>query len=124
MSTPIKTEEKSVTRQVVAMSGGVDSSVAAALLAEAGHDVVGVTLNLAGDTSRCCSLDDVEDARRVAEELGIRFFVANYTERFQAESHRGFCRQLPRGADADSLRGLQQKLQVRLPHGESLGLRG
>lgn len=84
MSTPIKTEEKG-TRQVVAMSGGVDSSVAAALLAEAGYDVVGVTLNLAGDTSRCCSLDDVEDARRVAEELGIRFFVANYTERFQAE---------------------------------------
>ncbi|MEE3326994.1 MAG: tRNA 2-thiouridine(34) synthase MnmA [Myxococcota bacterium] len=72
-------------RQVVAMSGGVDSSVAAALLVEAGHEVVGVTLNLAGDSSRCCSLDDVEDARRVAEGLGIRFFVANYTERFNKE---------------------------------------
>ena len=70
----------SSSRQVIAMSGGVDSSVAAALLAEAGHEVVGVTLNLAGDPSRCCSLDDVEDARRVAEGLGIRFFVANYTE--------------------------------------------
>ena len=75
----------SSSRQVIAMSGGVDSSVAAALLAEAGHEVVGVTLNLAGDTSRCCSLDDVEDARRVAEGLGIRFFVANYTEQFQKE---------------------------------------
>ena len=72
-------------RQLIAMSGGVDSSVAAALLVEAGHEVVGVTLNLAGDSSRCCSLDDVEDARRVAEDLGIRFFVANYTERFQSE---------------------------------------
>jgi len=72
-------------RVLVAMSGGVDSSLAAALLVEAGHEVVGVTMNLAGAGSRCCSLDDAEDARRVAERLGIRFYVANYRDRFRAE---------------------------------------
>lgn len=72
-------------RVLVAMSGGVDSSLAAALLVEAGHEVVGVTMHLAGDTSRCCSLDDADDARRVAERLGIRFYVASYGERFRSE---------------------------------------
>ena len=72
-------------RVVVAMSGGVDSSVAAALIAETGVDAVGITLHLAGSASRCCSLDDVDDARRVADSLGLRFFVANETERFREE---------------------------------------
>jgi tRNA-specific 2-thiouridylase len=72
-------------RIVVAMSGGVDSSVAAALLVEAGHEVIGVTLRLVGDASRCCSLDDAEDARRVAERLGIRFYVADYADAFRRE---------------------------------------
>jgi tRNA-specific 2-thiouridylase len=72
-------------RIVVGMSGGVDSSVAAALLVEQGHEVIGVTMHLAGSTSRCCSLDDADDARRVAEQLGIRFFVANYTREFREE---------------------------------------
>jgi len=72
-------------RVVVAMSGGVDSSVAAAMLVDEGYEVVGITLHLAGERSRCCSLDDADDARRVAERLGIRFYVANYTERFRAE---------------------------------------
>jgi tRNA-specific 2-thiouridylase len=72
-------------RAVVAMSGGVDSSVAAALVAESGDEVIGVTLHLAGSASRCCSLDDADDARRVAERLGIRFYVANYQERFRQE---------------------------------------
>ncbi len=77
-------------RVVVAMSGGVDSSVAAALLAEQGFDVVGVTLRLAGDGSRCCSLEDAEDARRVAERLGIRFYVADYAARFRSEVIEAF----------------------------------
>jgi len=72
-------------RVVVAMSGGVDSSVAAALLVESGAEVVGVTMHLAGDSSRCCSLEDAEDARAVADALGIRFYVANYTGDFQKE---------------------------------------
>lgn len=72
-------------RVVVAMSGGVDSSVAAALLVERGAEAIGVTLHLAGSSSRCCSLEDADDARRVAERLGIRFYVANYKDRFRSE---------------------------------------
>ena len=73
------------TRVVVAMSGGVDSSVAAALLAESGVEAIGVTMRLSESGSRCCSLEDADDARRVAERLGIRFFVANYAEAFGRE---------------------------------------
>ncbi len=72
-------------RVVVAMSGGVDSSVAAALVVESGAEAIGVTLHLAGSNSRCCSLEDADDARRVAERLGIRFYVANYKDRFRSE---------------------------------------
>jgi len=71
-------------RVLVAMSGGVDSSVAAALLVEQGHDVVGATLKLWGGASDsgCCSVADVEDARRVAQQLGIEHHVFNLTEEF------------------------------------------
>ncbi|MGZ8763481.1 MAG: tRNA 2-thiouridine(34) synthase MnmA [Acidimicrobiia bacterium] len=71
-------------RVLVAMSGGVDSSVAAALLVEQGHDVTGVTLKLWGgeSDSGCCSVSDVEDARRVAAQLGIPHYVFDYTEAF------------------------------------------
>jgi tRNA-uridine 2-sulfurtransferase len=67
-----------------AMSGGVDSSVAAALLVEQGHEVVGVTLKLWGGESDtgCCSVSDVDDARRVAQQLGIDHLVFNFTEDF------------------------------------------
>jgi tRNA-specific 2-thiouridylase len=66
------------------MSGGVDSSVAAALLVEQGHEVVGATLKLWGgeSDSGCCSVADVEDARRVAQQLGIEHHVFNLTEDF------------------------------------------
>jgi tRNA-specific 2-thiouridylase len=71
-------------RVLVAMSGGVDSSVAAALLVEQGHDVVGATLKLWGgpSDSGCCSVADVDDARRVAQQLGIDHHVFNLTEAF------------------------------------------
>lgn len=71
-------------RVLVAMSGGVDSSVAAALLLEAGHEVVGATMKLWGgeSDSGCCSVADVEDARRVAQQLGIAHHVFNFTEYF------------------------------------------
>ena len=73
-------------RVLVAMSGGVDSSVAAALLVEQGHDVTGVTLKLWGgeSDSGCCSVSDVEDARRVAAQLDIAHYVFDYTEAFDA----------------------------------------
>ncbi len=71
-------------RVLVAMSGGVDSSVAAALLAAEGHEVVGATLKLWGgpSDSGCCSVADVDDARRVAQQLGLDHHVFNLTEPF------------------------------------------
>jgi len=70
----------------IAMSGGVDSSVAAALLVEQGHDVTGVTLRLWGgpSDSGCCAATDVDDARRVAQQLGIAHHVVNLSEEFMA----------------------------------------
>jgi tRNA-specific 2-thiouridylase len=71
-------------RVLAAMSGGVDSSVAAAMLVDQGHEVVGVTLKLWGGASDsgCCSVSDVEDARRVAQQLGIDHWVFAFTDDF------------------------------------------
>lgn len=71
-------------RIMVAMSGGVDSSVAAALLQRRGYDVVGVTMKLWGGEgdSGCCSVSDVDDARRVAQQLGIDHHVFNFGDEF------------------------------------------
>jgi tRNA-specific 2-thiouridylase len=74
-------------KAVVAMSGGVDSSVAAALMKDAGWDVTGIMLKLwsgpaANNGSGCCSLDAAEDARRVAQVLDIPFYVFNFAEEF------------------------------------------
>lgn len=73
-------------RVMVAMSGGVDSSVAAALVAEAGHEVVGVTMRLWGgeSDSGCCSVADVDDARRAADHLGLEHHVFNFSDEFEA----------------------------------------
>lgn len=75
-------------RVVVAMSGGVDSSVVAALLKEEGYDVIGITLQLydhgeaVGRKGACCAGQDIHDARRVAERLGIPHYVLDYEARF------------------------------------------
>jgi tRNA-specific 2-thiouridylase len=77
-------------RIVVAMSGGVDSSVAAALLAEQGHDVIGVSMQLydASDErafGSCCSIDDLNDARRVAAAIAIPHYMLNFERQFQEQ---------------------------------------
>ena len=87
----------------VAMSGGVDSSAVAAMLRAEGHDLIGLTLQLwnqrrlAGHDGmpetvqgRCCSIDDVYDARRVAEQLGIPYYLVNQQDRFEADVVRPF----------------------------------
>ena len=83
------------TRVVVAMSGGVDSSVTAALMAEQGYDVVGITLQLydhgaaLAKKGACCAGLDIHDARNVADALGFPHYVLDY-ESFSTGRHRRF----------------------------------
>src|SRR5437588_6747911 len=83
-------------RVVVAMSGGVDSSVVAALLDRQGHEVVGVTLQLydhgeaVGRRGACCAGQDIHDARRVADRLGIPHYVLDYEQRFKTTVMQSF----------------------------------
>jgi len=79
------------TRIVVAMSGGVDSSTAAALMVEQGYEVIGITLQLynhgqaVGRANSCCAGQDIHDARRVADKLGIPHYVLDYESRFKEQ---------------------------------------
>ena len=85
-------------RIVAAMSGGVDSSVAAALLAEEGHDVVGLSMQLYDQREggekfgSCCTLDDLHDARRVAARLGIPHYIVNFERQFDEHVVSNFVR--------------------------------
>lgn len=80
---------------VIAMSGGVDSSLAAALLQEQGYDVIGITMQIwpAEDQAEggCCALTAVDDARRVADTLGIPYYVMNFKELFKEKVISNFC---------------------------------
>ena len=96
-------------RIVVAMSGGVDSSVAAALLAEQGHDVIGVSMQLydqsegdgrsagAAAFGTCCTIDDLYDARRVAAAIGIPHYILNFENRFDEQVVSNFIREYSAG---------------------------
>lgn len=91
-------------KALIAMSGGVDSSVAAKIAIEMGYDCIGCTMKLyqnedAGvrSTKTCCSLDDVEDARAVAYKLGMKFYVFNFTDAFRDTVIRKFVDSYERG---------------------------
>lgn len=89
---------------LLGMSGGVDSSVAALLLLKAGYDVTGMTMRLRPDaymqqsaSGGCCSLDDIDDARRVCYQLGIEHLVLNFTEQFERDVIQYFAGQYAAG---------------------------
>jgi tRNA-specific 2-thiouridylase len=92
-------------RAIAAMSGGVDSSVTAAILLKSGFEVIGVAmrLGLQDDATRhparptCCSIESVEDARRVARQLGISFYAVNFEAAFKAEVVDYFCEEYSAG---------------------------
>src|SRR3954466_5537671 len=90
-------------RIVVAMSGGVDSSVAAALLAGGGHEVVGLSMQLydqsEGQASfgSCCSIDDLHDARRVAAAIDIPHYIVNFEKQFNDQVVSNFVREYASG---------------------------
>ena len=94
-------------RVVVAMSGGVDSSVAAALLAEQGHDVIGVSMQLYDNSAvtdsgqrafgTCCTIDDLYDARRVAATIGIPHYIVNFESQFGEHVISNFVREYVSG---------------------------
>jgi tRNA-uridine 2-sulfurtransferase len=118
-------------RVIVAMSGGVDSSVAAARLLAAGHDVVGVTLHLwdypddGSVKSRCCAPEDIHDARRVADHLGFPHYAFDRRELFQSEVVAPFvesylsgetpspCVRCNRGVKTKELFALADRLEAR-----------
>lgn len=117
------------TRVVVAMSGGVDSSVAAALLAEQGYAVVGITLQLydhgsaIGRSGSCCAGADIYDARRVADRIGIPHYVLDYESRFAREVIDDFADTYLSGATPIPCVRCNQKIKFRdlLDTARSLG---
>jgi len=119
-------------RVAIAMSGGVDSSVAAALLLEQGYEVIGVTMQLwpraeeyerPGDTAACCSLSAVEDARRVAARLGIPHYLLNFRDIFAAEVIGNFCCEYGQGRTPNPCIRCNQKVKFEalLRRSEEIG---
>ena len=119
-------------RVLVAMSGGVDSSVAAAILRERGYDVVGVAMRLAPDAAgggprrrgTCCSHDDFEDARRVAERMRLSVLRDRSARRLRRARDRQLRRRVSGRPDAQSVRDVQSRDQVRPAVGSRPRARG
>lgn len=122
-------------RWLVAMSGGVDSSVAAALMAREGHELVGVTMDLGQPESpnastrsfkRCCGLPDAEDARAVARGLGIRHYTVNYRRAFHDAVIEPFADDYAAGRTPIPCIACNRvlKFDLLLRRAESLGARG
>jgi len=118
-------------RVVVAMSGGVDSSVAALLLQEAGYDVVGVTMRLfTADnadtlsvyTKGCCTLEDVDDARRVCQIIGAPHYLLNFEREFQEHVIDYFCQEYERGRTPHPCLACNEKIKFSFLLERALGL--
>ena len=107
---------------LVAMSGGVDSSVAAYLLQQQGYACIGVTMRLYENETAgiprghtCCSLDDVEDARAVAYDLGMPYYVLNFTEEFDEKVIRKFVQVYQNGGTPNPCIDCNRYLKIRPP---------
>lgn len=129
MNAPARDEERTV---LVAMSGGVDSSLAAALLLEQGYSVTGVTLHLwSGEPSwqpresACCSLEAVESARRVCQLLGIPHYVLNLSEEFAAYVVQPFAKAYREGRTPNPCIACNREIKFRvlLDRARALGFR-
>ncbi|MGA0108775.1 MAG: tRNA 2-thiouridine(34) synthase MnmA, partial [Candidatus Nanopelagicales bacterium] len=112
---------------VVAMSGGVDSSVAAARLVDEGYKVTGVHLALSKEktvsgTKGCCTLDDARDARRVADRLGIPFYVWDLSERFQEDVMQNFLDEYAAGRTPNPCMRCNEKIKFQAVLERSLEL--
>lgn len=120
-----------MSRVAVAMSGGVDSAVAAALLVEEGHEVIGLTMNLwptwlpeaDPGSAACCGVNAIDDARAVARLLGIRHYVLNLREEFERAVIDYFCDEYARGRTPNPCIACNQaiKFRVLLERVEGLG---
>lgn len=114
---------------LVAMSGGVDSAVAAALLVEAGHDVTGVHLKLADvplaeqvPGQGCCTLDDAQDARRAAQVLGIDFYVWDMADLFRREVQQPFADAYVAGLTPNPCVTCNEKVKYAALHERAMAL--